>query len=249
MPKTRLNRDKRDVLHYLAARAVDATPIEPVIEKRVKVAQAAFDRVHDAQVAEARSIIARKVPAADLKVLARYELTKKMSSVVFVDLDSRNQFAVVMFNDNKYNRDHLTGGVASASWEERQKYQADKQKAVDTSEVELPVRSSSQISRFGASTTAIEASAKLIKLASQYKDAGEELGLAERADRDKRENIKRDFVALIEGSRTFEDVVEVWPEAKEVSDQIIGAGRAVSLVSLDAIERIQANMKARNVKA
>lgn len=52
---------------------------------------------------------------------------------------------------------------------------------------------------------------------------------------------------MIGGSRNYEDVVAVWPEAKVVSDQIVGLSQQVSLMSSEAVDRIAANMKARGV--
>ncbi len=246
MPKTRLNRDKRDVLHTLAARAIQATPLDPAVEKRVKVAREAFDRLFERRRAEVAVLVGRKYPAGDMKTLAKYELTKYVQSVLFVDLDTKDHFNVELFNGRKWERENPSSNTYSYEYDHRRK--AARAEVVKGISLEVPSNSPSQPS-YMVSKTAVEASGKLVGMRGASKEALDELDIAEHADKERRDNIQCDFVALIEGSRTFEDVIEAWPEAKEVTDQIIGAGRAISLVSSEAIERIHANMKARNVKA
>ena len=245
MPKTRLNRDKRDVLHALAAHAVQDTPLDPAIEKRVKAARVMFDRIHERRQAEAGVLVARKYPAGDMKTLAKYELTKHVQSVLFVDLDTKDHFNVELFNDHKWSRENRA--VDPHSYEENSRRKAARAEVVKGISLEVPSGSPSQPS-YMRSPSALEASGKLIGMRRVLKEALDELNVAEHADKERRDSIQRDFVALIEGSRTFEVVIEAWPEAKKVTDQIVGAGRAVSLVSSEAIERIRANMQARNVK-
>ncbi len=248
MPKTRLNRDKRDVLLRLAARAVEATPICPATEKRVKVAQAAYDRAHDDQVTEALAIVAKKVPVSDLKVLAKYKLTKRVGWVRFADLDGGGGvFQVSLFNERKWDRENGAVFLAQHEYGEVQKFRASKMVAEKAAEIVLPV--GPKITRsFSNDGAPKEASSKLAKLQVKFVLVFEELRLAERADSDERDSIRRDFIALIESSRTFEDVVEIWSEAKQVTDQIVGSGRDISLVSIDAVERIRNNMESRNIE-
>lgn len=54
-----------------------------------------------------------------------------------------------------------------------------------------------------------------------------------------------DYKGLITASRTFEDVVEVWPEAEQLRTRICGARQALSIVSDELVARIRADVQAR----
>ena len=77
-------------------------------------------------------------------------------------------------------------------------------------------------------------------------DAISRYELAKEALDEARATILTDYKALINNSRYFEDVVEVWPGAEALRDQICAQSTALSVLSEDAVERIKAsNIEAR----
>lgn len=54
-----------------------------------------------------------------------------------------------------------------------------------------------------------------------------------------------DYHNLIEGSRYFEDVIEVWEEANELKSEICGSSSALIAVSSDCIARIKKDVEQR----
>lgn len=50
-----------------------------------------------------------------------------------------------------------------------------------------------------------------------------------------------DFKALINGSRNFNEVAEVWPAANELRTSIVGEGTALAVLSADVVSRIKAD--------
>jgi hypothetical protein len=237
MAKTRLNEDKRHVLRTLAYKAVAATPIDPAIEKRVKKAWEAYDKLIESMAKEAVTLVKQQVSDADLKVLKKYGCVTTNHTLIFVDLDTRHVFEVSLFNEKRWRKDNPR---SEHNFEEQQKWHKSLRKATANTEISIPSRHTCKT---------LKASKKLIKLNSTSRDVTNELEMARGADQNKRNGIMRDFDALIQGSRTFEDVVEYWPEAKEVTLQIVGSGTEVSLVSNQAKERILANMATRGVTA
>lgn len=243
MAKIRLSNDRRDILRRLAAEAVAATPIEPATEKRVADARKDYDTLF-AELAKQTVVELKKaVPAGDLRVCRKYDLTHKATVIHVMDLDSRDAFNVDLFNETAFDRKHLRGKQPWAlSYEERQAFSRDKDKAMEKVQVELIERGPGTHHRF------LTATPSMVKLRGKLNAAEQELEIAEGIDGDRRRNISRDFEALIAGARTFEDVCEAWPEAKTVTDKIVGDSQQISLVSSDAIDRIRKNMAARGVE-
>lgn len=57
---------------------------------------------------------------------------------------------------------------------------------------------------------------------------------------------RKDYYALIDNCRNFEDVLEVWPEAEAMREQLnIPPTHAISTLSEDVIERIKADVAQR----
>lgn len=64
------------------------------------------------------------------------------------------------------------------------------------------------------------------------------------------ERILADYVALINASRNYEDVVAVWPEASGVADRLgVAPVNAMSVVSEDLLARIAADIAFRRASA
>ena len=73
---------------------------------------------------------------------------------------------------------------------------------------------------------------KLVKLVKAWEKAEEALNDAKQA-------IRRDMVALINTSRTFEDVITVWEGAEELRDQVCAKNYALSTLDTGTIQRIK----------
>lgn len=56
---------------------------------------------------------------------------------------------------------------------------------------------------------------------------------------------RKDYSALIAASRTFEDVIEIWPEAEELRDTICPKNTALTALGNGAIARIKADVASR----
>lgn len=239
MAKIRLNRDKRDILQTFAAKAVAATPIASDIEKRVTKSRIAYDKAFEASKAEVLKLHKDILPATDIAALRKHDLAASVDELTVVSLESRNVYVVDLFNKNAWTRDNVY--PAKQGHEAQCLYNGELSKAREANEVQVARN------KTGTYYKPIAASAKLNKLNTKLLDALEEREIAERADGEKRRTIMDDFNALIESARTFEEVVEVWAEAAEVTSEIVGASQQVSLMSTDAVARIQANMAARHV--
>jgi len=176
------------------------------------------------------------------RVLKKFDLLKKnQDKLQFVHLDSAHQFSVELKNCIRWKRlnpkpDHSDG------WEIGEKWEAKYLKFKETGYLDIPTTHAHN------SRPAIESTDALVKCAKNLKAAYDELQMASGADRERRATISRDFYALIESCRNFEDVIAVWPEANKVTDKVIGLGQQVSLMSSEAIDRIHANMATREVK-
>ena len=243
MTKIRLNRDKRDILQRLAAEVIKDTPIDPTIEKRVKDAHNGYDKAHAAVVKAALGVYNKAYKPDDLKVLKRHGVLVDALSLDFVNLDTRHNGRVRLFNDYKFQRENLPKGVGHAhrlTAEEHNVYRMAEEKAMDKARVKVAEKG-----KYTAYLTMTDAMPKML---GDLKGAKDELQIAESADDEKRRTIAMDFNALIESARTFEDVCAVWPEAKTVSGEIVGLSQQVSLMSDDAVERIRQNMQTRGFK-
>lgn len=56
---------------------------------------------------------------------------------------------------------------------------------------------------------------------------------------------RTDYRALIQASRTFEEVVEVWSEAETLRPEICKPSTALTILSAETISRIQADVESR----
>ena len=230
MAKTRLNNDKRDILSRLAMDVVRKTPIDMAITDRLEKAIKELNKTHDNQVAEARRIVQKACPEADLKVLRRYGLVNKYTNLSFIDLDTRDVVCV----------DLLSRTVFWANNPDADSSDYTKAVSKEENRIEAAVGHGHEGRRY-------EASPKLVYSQLVFKEAIAEYNVASEADYKIKTTILQDFEALISSSRTFEDVVEVWPEAKTVAGEIVASGQQISIMSTDAINRIRNNMLSRGV--
>ena len=82
-------------------------------------------------------------------------------------------------------------------------------------------------------------SSRSVPFSSKTSAAIQKLELSNDAYQKKFERILRDYRALIEGSRYFEDVLEVWPGVEALAGEICKQPTAVSVLSEDALARIR----------
>lgn len=55
------------------------------------------------------------------------------------------------------------------------------------------------------------------------------------------------FNKLIIGSKTFEDLCQLWPEASEVASQVVNSSALQATINPDLIKKVKANLKERGV--
>jgi hypothetical protein len=237
MARTRLNNDKRYILKVLATKIVHATPIDPTIEKQLAKAWKEYKALFQKTADLAIKLINKQMTTEDRKSLDKFsKLTHGKTNILFLELDNRDFFEINLFSERIYKEiNYPVEGIDHLPWQDQDKYQTDLDKARESVGISLPYRF-----RFIATPA-------LYKLVKDLAQNATTVSAAKEADIEKRVTIKRDFIALINGSRTFEDVVEVWPEAAELTDRICSDGSAVSLVSDEAKERIARNMAIRGV--
>lgn len=60
---------------------------------------------------------------------------------------------------------------------------------------------------------------------------------------------RRDYRGLIRAARTFEEIVEVWPEAEELRQSICQGSTAMTVFSPELVERIRQDVAERAVAA
>jgi hypothetical protein len=243
MARTRLSNEKRAILRGLAKKVVAETPINPIVEKRVKKAIKLHTELRVKMAAVAVQIRNTTFSTQEEKTLNKFDLVKAAQTTLrFIELDTGRIIEIPLFNNTAYDEQNAPAeGFESLGYEATEKYETTKTIVKEACEVTIPsARSEYQIYSF-------QTTKQLIKLYGQCADARTELNMAQQIDKDTRHVIMRDFDALISGCRTFEDVVDVWPEAVQLTDRICGTGEAVSLISDQAKARIMANMATRKV--
>jgi hypothetical protein len=238
MAKIRLNNDKRGVLHGLAARVVKATPIDPSTEARVNKAEKVYDSTFAALASATVKAVVKTQNAKEMVVLKKHRFLADCHQIWGVNLDTQEVIQVNLFNATAYQRIHPINHLHD--YNERHVRQRDENTARDKTEISVIQGGK------GSYQSPLPLNAKTLRLTGELKRATEELNIAITLDAEKRSTILNDFTALIECSKTFEDVVAIWPEAAEVTDEIMGHSQQVALMSSDAVERIKANMAIRN---
>ncbi len=242
MAKTRLNREKRDILRGLAIKIVKDTPINPDIEKRVKNAKHNYKKTFSNLVTVAKTIRNNAFPAAEEKILKKYNLTDEHTHIMFTDEETRQPIRIELFDVRSWELENEPAeGIQSATYEVRCQYDTDRRIAQNACQYAIP--KSDRYTSFH-----FVANRPLMKLYNKLQTIKDELQMATESDADMRHVIMRDFEALIFGSKTFEEVVEIWPEATQLTDRICSDGTSVTLVSDEAKARIMQNMITRNIQ-
>lgn len=58
-------------------------------------------------------------------------------------------------------------------------------------------------------------------------------------------SLKSDYATIISSSKTFEELVELWPEAEELRSAICGVGSALTVVNTEVINRVRKDYELR----
>ena len=222
-----LSEKNRDVLYSLANKKVQA---DPKTEVAYQKAQAKVAAMHDEIEAMLVAKIEELYDAADMAALAKYGQTTRMTTVA-VQLKKRAEDAAEKGTTGGYSHWRFVGTGPSVprwqypdglSYEAREEWRSN-----------LP---KNNVLLKGADET------KFLK----WETLVEEESLARRAREDSRRSILEDYRSLVRAARTYEDVLEVWPEASEVRAEIAPEiGTALSIFSEDAAERIKADFVRR----
>ena len=72
-------------------------------------------------------------------------------------------------------------------------------------------------------------------------EAIEKYDLAKTEDESAKEKILADYRGLIDGSRYFEDLLQIWPGAEVMRERICAKTHAISILSEETIERIRSH--------
>lgn len=244
--KTRMTGTRRGILYRFACSVVKDTPIDKAITKRVANARTSYIGAYESTRCEAKAIVNKKFTEEDMKVLKRLECACKTEVIRLIDLDTRKNYQFDLFNRRVFNITYLGNSIGRTDHlnvSDTQVYMDACKKAQSGCEIYVPVSAAGYQPKL-----IFEASKKFVMYAASLKHAEDELIIAEELELDAHSKTLRDFQALIQISRTYEDVLKVWPEAEKVSSEVITECRALSTINQDAIERIRANMEARGVK-
>jgi hypothetical protein len=63
------------------------------------------------------------------------------------------------------------------------------------------------------------------------------------------EKLKQDYINLITGSKTFEALCDIWPEASEIASEIVNSSALPATINPELVRRIQADMLKRQEAA
>jgi hypothetical protein len=232
---TRLNNEKRDILCSLARRVIDDTPVDPAIQARLDASVVDVIAKYKTMYDLIQKKIAARCPPEELAVLKKWRRANISTFVYLANLDDRNRyerFSAIDDDINSPTRIHeLCGRVT---------------KVIDGMERRVK-REDNEYPFITPDDRPIGLSDEEYKLYTAYREARLEHTAAEEAVARQKETLRRALATLISTSRTFEKVVEVWPEAKTVAADICTTGTELSVLSNEAIDVIKASMAARGV--
>lgn len=232
MTKTRLNNNYRHVLTRHVYKFLDELQLNPNEHREVRAAQRRRDTVSAKLTAAAIAAVKAWVPDKDMDTLRRYSLTKKISRATFVpDGDSSLAFAVELFDAAPFDRD-----IDAMQADELAQRDRDREKAFEAAQIEVPV--SPRDVGVHADRRLIPCPKIMHTLNKDFELAVREEGEAKKRLREKHHKLMTSLQTLIDGSRYYEDVVAVWPQAAEVQDRIIGQRKAISVLSTEALDDI-----------
>ena len=233
VPKPRkkvLSEKNRETLRALARRKVQA---DPATEKALAKAKAKHDEMFDEVGALLKAKIEGMSNAEDMAVLVKYGMTDAMSSTR-VQLKKMSEDAAEKGTSGGFFHWRFKDADRPAvprwrypddlKWEDRDEWK--RNNVPDYNNVLLGGADEKKYLKYG--------------------EAAEALSLAEANREQSRRDLLQDYMALILSARTYEDVLEVWPEASEVRNDIVpGACTAITAFSQDAAERIKADFARR----
>lgn len=248
MARHRLNKLDRNILRSYAQRKVSETPLGD-LDDRLATAEARHTAARNQLADLLRRKIEAKFPPAEMDVLAKYNFTTFPDPVVVVDLstgkarwdrpfmyvtnDDRNEAAGYVRNFNGCWV--LPGGRKARVFNKESLEQ-------------LYERSGAPKVPGNYKDPPLGLTAEEMRLFNDWADAHEERQLRRDQRLDELKRIYEDYDALIDHCRTFEQLVELWPEAEACRPDIIGTGTALTTVSAESITRIQANVATRKAK-
>lgn len=79
--------------------------------------------------------------------------------------------------------------------------------------------------------------------------AAEQINIAYNSREEDKNKVLDDYRKLIYGCKTFEELCDYWPEAKELDGQIINKAQLPATINKELISRIQSNLKERTVQS
>lgn len=225
-----LSEKNRDTLRALARRKVQA---DPSTEKALAKAQEKHDTLFDEVGVMLKAKIEATCIAEHMTVLTKYGQTAALAAVR-VQLKKQSEDAAEKGTSGGFHYWRFSGDTQPTiprwrypdeiKWDDREGWKRDNVPDYDN------------VLLGGAEEK------KYIK----YQEAVAALALATDAKEKSRREILEDYMALILSARTYEDVLEVWPEASEVRNDIVpGACTAIARFSDAAAERIKADFARR----
>lgn len=227
-----LSRKDRDALYNLACRVVQADPeIEAKFEAAAALEREMMAKVNAMLVANVEELF----DPADMAVLAKYGHTRKPTSmqVQLKDEAASSHDAGVSYGGHYWRFPVDDNGVPLGP----------KTPILDMHDVPWNERDE-WCARF-PSTERIVLAGDDEALFKKWVCADEDVNLLT----DQREKLRRDLLAdyraLIEGARTYEAVLEVWPEASALRGTIAPQNTALSVLSTDALTRIKQDIRRR----
>jgi len=277
---------KRPILYALARKKVAQTPLKSTEEHKANL-QAIKDHV-PLMKKTLKTIVDRNFPADDMKILSKYNVTRKEgcfylknthsdNDQIYVNLKEGSGYysssnsistpftdtqACTLFIDEMANngidtmnylayRDNTLGRRVSYN-----------QFCAERDKIEPLTKQINAEYGFGGDDTsfttpssghychnrALSINAEEEKVFTDYKLLIENAEKSANAIIKDRQSVLDDYYALIRSSKYFEQVLEVWGEASEVSEQMgrTIADNAVSVVSSDALERIKQDQLKRS---
>jgi len=234
MAKTRLKTDTRELLYKHALALVEKTPDDPKLIAEVNKTSATRQQAFKALASEALKEYKKKFSRSELATLAKYDLIESVDQLTILGSLPGDNFTVHLFDDESFECEHKRWSSA---------YREARAAASKSVAVNVPKTwgASSHHSKIPVTAALRKLEAKLIEASKVWKETVAAL-------EEKRTTIKDDYKSLIWGARTFEDVVEVWPEALDIAHEITGPGTAITLVSDESKARIRLNMEKRKAK-
>lgn len=229
-----LNKKDREALEALARRVVEA---DPATEAAFVEADKTAENLRAKVMAMLRKNVEELFDPADMAVLAKYG---RVSRTTHVRVQLKKEALSAHDAGVSYGGHHWWFGYGSG---------IDEQDAgplvPDLGDRHLPWEKREEWrSQFPATDTILLRGADE-KLFRSFLDAEESASLRKSDRETSRQALLDAYMALIRGARTYEALLDVWPEASTLRDNIAPANTAVSLLSEDALDLIKKDVARR----